>query len=55
MIPWLILNCSRDVLVEGTLKAVSGLLGSCGFGGEEVLRCGPLLLVSDEEGGCCSG
>ena len=39
------------MLVNGSLWPVSGGLGSCRFGREDVLSSGPLLLVSDKEGG----
>ena len=41
--------------VDGSLWPVSGVLGSCGCGGEDVSRSGLLFVVSDEGGGCCLG
>ena len=43
------------MLVGKSLGPVSGVLGSCGCGGEDVSRSGLLLLLSGEGGGCCVG
>ena len=39
--------------MDSTLWPVPGVLGSCGGGGEEVLRSGLLLHASDKGSGCC--
>ena len=41
--------------IGSSLGPVAGVLGSCGCGGEGVSRSGPLLLFSNEGGGCCVG